>query len=80
MANTMDFDLVDKSEYDKKPDTAHAGESTPYDGPERRVAHRRRGHDRRAMVRFELDKTDRRQGKNRRAPKSAWDRDRYDLF
>ena len=36
-------------------------------GPERRRnVERRQGHDRREMIRFELDKEDRRSGKDRR--------------
>jgi len=41
---------------------------------ERRQEHRRAGEDRREMIRFELDKNDRRQGKDRRKDKrSGWD-------
>lgn len=46
---------------------------TPYKGPERRkLADRRSGHDRREEIRFELDKDDRRTGKDRRK-RSGWD-------
>jgi len=37
-----------------------------YKGPERRNYNRRVGHDRRAMIRFEPDKDDRRSHKDRR--------------
>lgn len=41
---------------------------------ERRQDHRRAGEDRREMIRFELDKNDRRRGKERRKDKrSGWD-------
>ncbi|WP_438971371.1 hypothetical protein [Methylophaga sp.] len=41
---------------------------------ERREEHRRKGEDRRDMIRFEPDKDDRRQGKDRRKDKnSGWD-------
>lgn len=42
-------------------------ETLPYTGPDRRHnVERREGHDRREMIRFELDKEDRRSGKDRR--------------
>ena len=45
----------------------------PYRGPERRkVADRRIRHDRREEIRFELDKDDRRSGKDRRK-RTGWD-------
>ena len=41
--------------------------SKPYIGPERRVAERRTGqNERREMVRYEINKTPRRSGKDRR--------------
>lgn len=43
-----------------------------YKGPERRQYHRRTGHDRRAMVRFEPEKLDRRGYKDRRSG-AVWD-------
>ncbi|QSX78333.1 hypothetical protein [Agrilutibacter solisilvae] len=44
-----------------------------YRGTERRkVADRRVGHDRREEIRFELDKEDRRSGKDRRK-RTGWD-------
>lgn len=47
-----------------------------YKGTERRRYHRRTGHDRRAMIRFELDKEERRTQKDRRTG-NIWDgRDR----
>jgi len=47
-----------------------------YRGDERRRYHRRIGHDRRAMIRFEPDKEERRARKDRRTG-SIWDgRDR----
>jgi len=43
------------------------GDGMRYMGPERRRnVERRQGHDRREMIRFELDKEDRRSGKDRR--------------
>jgi len=48
------------------------GEGLRYMGPERRKnGERRQGHDRREMIRFELDKEDRRSGKDRRKTE-AW--------
>jgi hypothetical protein len=48
-------------------DTTTRPEAVPYLGPERRHnVERRQGHDRREMIRFELDKDDRRSGKDRR--------------
>jgi hypothetical protein len=44
-----------------------------YRGPERRkLADRRVGHDRRDEIRFEMDKEDRRSGKDRRK-RTGWD-------
>ena len=41
--------------------------SEPYSGPERRVAERRQGpNERREMVRYEINKSPRRSGKDRR--------------
>jgi hypothetical protein len=70
----MELELVDNStlETDKDKDAIH--DNSPYNGPERRVAHRRCGHDRRAMVRFELDKPDRRQKEDRRTTTNVWDK------
>jgi hypothetical protein len=49
-------------------------EAEAYRGPERRKSgERRQGHDRREMIRFELDKEDRRSGKDRRK-QNGWDR------
>ena len=51
-----------------------ANEERSYNGPERRREQRRKLPDRRAMIRFEPDKTPRRSGKDRRtANKSVWD-------
>ena len=45
----------------------HGGEFKAYRGPERRKnVERRKGEDRREMIRFEPDKDDRRSGKDRR--------------
>jgi hypothetical protein len=45
----------------------------PYRGPERRSGkERRQGHDRRDEIRFELDKGDRRNGRDRRK-RTGWD-------
>jgi hypothetical protein len=47
----------------------------PYMGPERRKGERRKTPDRRAMIRFEPDKTPRRSGKDRRrANQDLWDK------
>ena len=43
-----------------------------YKGTERRYGHRRITKDRRDMIRFELDKQDRRSGKDRRAANNVW--------
>jgi len=69
----MELELIDKSDYDK-PGTNKPGEEALYNGPENRVAQRRCGHDRRAMVRFELNKNDRRSGQDRREQNEAWDK------
>lgn len=45
-----------------------------YNQEERRRAQRRSGEERREMIRFELDKDDRRTGKDRRKDRrSGWD-------
>lgn len=45
-----------------------------YTGPERRTEQRRQNNDRRVAIRFELTKTPRRSGKDRRTHgKSVWD-------
>ncbi len=45
-----------------------------YTGPERRIRQRRQQVDRRVEIRFELDKTPRRSGRDRRvATQSVWD-------
>ena len=68
----MDLELVDKDDYDGKVEkTAEKSES--YDGPERRIEQRRSMHDRRAMVRFELGKEDRRDAQERRHTTNVWD-------
>lgn len=46
---------------------------TTYRGPERRKGERRINGDRREEIRFELDKDDRRSGKDRRKT-GLWDR------
>ena len=43
---------------------------------DRRDQERREAHDRREMIRFELDKEDRRQGKDRRGQATSWGTDR----
>jgi hypothetical protein len=49
-------------------------EEEEYKGPDRRSKEeRRKGHDRRDMIRFEPGKEDRRSGKDRRKMKSVWD-------
>ena len=42
---------------------------------DRRRAHRREAHDRRDMIRFELEKEDRRSGKDRRSTVTNWGTD-----
>jgi hypothetical protein len=44
----------------------------PYQGPDRRRTYRRLSSDRRREIRFELDKDDRRSGKDRRRH-GGWD-------
>ncbi len=39
---------------------------------DRRKKERRRGHDQREMIRFELDKEDRRSSKDRRGTATSW--------
>ena len=68
----MDLELLDNSALDIEAEEIK--KRPPYNGPERRVAQRRCGHDRRAMVRFELDKADRRQLEDRRKSTNAWDK------
>ena len=54
-------------------DEKQTGEGILYRGPDRRHnEERRQGHDRREMIRFELDKDDRRSGKDRRK-RTGWD-------
>jgi hypothetical protein len=48
-----------------------------YIGPDRRIANRRELKDRREMIRFELDKTPRRSGKDRRKDNVWQGRERY---
>lgn len=45
-------------------------------GDDRREKERREGHDRREMIRFELDKEDRRDGKDRRGHATSWGSDK----
>lgn len=48
--------------------------SQEWNHEERREIHRRSGNDRRDMLRFELDKDDRRSGRDRRSDRrSGWD-------
>ena len=42
---------------------------------DRREEERRLGHDQREMIRFELDKDDRRSGKDRRGTATSWGSD-----
>ena len=69
----MELELVDKSDYEKT-GNEKTGKKEYFNGPDLRVAQRRCGHDRRAMVRFELNKSDRRSGKDRREQHEAWDK------
>jgi hypothetical protein len=43
-----------------------------YTGTERRKSQRRTGNDQRDMIRFELDKDDRRSGNERRESATSW--------
>lgn len=59
---------------DYEPIIKHNDEQSDWKGEERRRKVRRQGEDRREMIRFELDKDDRRSGEERRKDiKSAWD-------
>ena len=69
----MKLELMDNAELESQLAAGKEAETPEYTGPNRRVARRRILADRRAMVRFELDKPDRRQLKDRRAAKSVWD-------
>ena len=46
-----------------------------YSGSDRRNSERRTGKDQREMIRFELDKEDRRSGHDRRQSNESWDSD-----
>ncbi len=69
----MELELVDNASLETDKDQKIT-EKPPYNGPERRVAQRRGGHDRRALIRFELDKADRRQKEDRRSTTNVWDK------
>ena len=69
----MDLELLDNDAIDIDKGEEIKKEP-PYSGPERRRVQRRSGHDRRAMVRFELDKSDRRRLEDRRKTTNVWDR------
>lgn len=75
----MDLELepLEPQEESKKASFEEIKSSSPeigqYDGHERRQGHRREGHDRRDMVRFEGGKDDRRSGKDRRKDNVSWD-------
>lgn len=59
---------------DYEPIIKHNHARANWNGEERRRDIRRIGEDRREMIRFELDKDDRRSGEERRKDiKSAWD-------
>jgi hypothetical protein len=70
----VELELVDNDKVGVEDKEAHTKSESQYDGPDRRKIHRRHGHDRRAMVRFELDKTDRRQKEDRRNTANVWDK------
>jgi len=70
----MELELVDNNTLNDNKDTIDTEHKPPYDGPERRMCQRRCGHDRRDMVRFELDKADRRQLEDRRSTTNIWDK------
>ncbi len=70
----MELELLDNSALDADTDKTATADKQTYDGPERRAVHRRHGHDRRSMVRFELDKADRRQQQERRSISNVWDK------
>lgn len=69
----MKLELVDYSDTKENKPTLTQAPMPAYIGLERRAAPRRTHADRRVMVRFELDRQDRRQTKDRRAAKSVWD-------
>ena len=70
----MDLELIDKSAYSDEMENQSSVNKPAYDGPERRYAERRCGHDRRGMIRFELGKDDRRQASDRRNITNVWDK------
>lgn len=70
----MELELVDNDKIGIDDKDATKTPKSKYEGPERRVMHRRCGHDRRAMIRFELDKSDRRQLEDRRSTSNVWDK------
>ena len=70
----MELELVDNASLETDKDKEANKAKASYKGPERRMGQRRCGHDRRTMVRFELDKADRRQMEDRRTTTNAWDK------
>lgn len=70
----MELELVDNDKIGVDDKEIKHSSKPKYEGPDRRTSARRRGHDRRAMVRFELDKTDRRQLEDRRSTSNVWDK------
>ena len=69
----LELEPLDKSP--KKPGKQPLDEPH-YEGPNRRVAQRRCGHDRRNVVRYEPGSADRRAGAgaDRRTPDTPWDK------
>ncbi|MFW5450484.1 MAG: hypothetical protein ACKE9I_02695 [Methylophagaceae bacterium] len=55
---------------------AENSEEEKYMGVENRQGERRSGHDQRDMIRFEIDKEDRRSGKDRRKSATSWGTDK----
>lgn len=70
----MVLKLIDKDDYDGNKVDEAPEEREAYDGPERRTTQRRNVQDRRAMVRFELGKEDRRNVHERRHTDNVWDK------
>lgn len=75
----MELELVDNATLENGKEKAASEEKTSYEGPERRSCQRRCGHDRRNLIRFELDKEDRRRMEDRRTTTNVWD-NKHTLF
>jgi len=70
---TLELETLDSEIYSSRDDDLKtAGPREEYTGPERRETHRRTCVDRRELVRFEIDKQDRRADFDRRAEGCRW--------